>query len=819
MHLEVKLMRGKGPEVLPFLLLAFLAHQAFGASNTLIGWSESGLHETDGADVSIYALAPPYSTIRAQLIMGGLLVTNPSGITVTYQAIADATGSINSTSQGKGNFYQYAQALFGTNLAPDQGLAGYGMPGPGNQPQLMTFDPAQNWYSAQGIPITPYDDQGHKNYYPLMRLTARDSAHTVLATADIVLPVADEMNCRACHASGSQTAARPPEGWVWNLDPDKDCKLNILRSHDDHFLGTTIYAAALAQVAYNAAGLYATATKYAQPVLCIKCHVSNALPGPGATNVLPLTQIMHSKHTFVFDPVSGLALSSMTNSAACLLCHSGPESLRVRGVHHNPVNPDGTLALQCESCHGSISALGTAGRQGWLDEPVCQSCHTGTATSNNGALRFTSAFDTNGLPRQPVNLTYATQTNTPSAGLALYRFSQDHGGLKCAACHGPSHAEVLSSQANDNVQSAALQGTAGGGILTDCAACHPTRPTVMLGGPHTMHPVDSQWAYGHDNSGRSQCQACHGIDYRGTVLSWAQGIRSYSQAGQYFWHGFQVGCYTCHNGPNGGDDGGGNPNVSATATSLSATTVAETPTTISLVASGPAGVVLTYRVVSPPAHGVVSVTGNAATYFPAPGFVGTDSFTYSAWDGSADSNLGTVTVTVVAGNCSLTASTLVPAAAFPNSTVPFRARANLSACSGTITYNWNFGDGSPPATGTNVSHIYTNAADYTWTLTVAANGANQVATGVIAISPTLGPPLTLTLTPQPWSLNLSWSADPIPTTLETTADWTQPYAWQPDLDPVVFDGTNNNVQVFLLPGPQVLPTPTSALVKLPFDCD
>ena len=337
--------------------------------------------------------------------------------------------------------------------------------------------------------------------------------------------------------------------------------------------------------------------------------------------------------------------------------------------------------------------------------------------------------------------------------------------------------------------------------MTDCTSCHPTRPTVLLGGPHGMHPVDAQWAAGHDNSGRTSCQSCHGVDYRGTVLSWAQGSRNYVQNAQ-FWRGFQIGCYTCHNGPNGTDNGGGTPAVWATATSLSATTVAETPVAVTLVASGPAGVGLTYRVVSQPAHGTVSVVGNVATYFPAAGFVGTDSFTYSAWDAAADSNLGTVTVTATPGRCLLTASTLVPMAAFPKSTVPFRAQAALSQCTGAIAYDWNFGDGTPHASGTNVSHSYTAAADYTWTLTVSANGTNQVVSGVVTVSPTLGPPLTLTLTPQAWSLNLSWPVDAVPTTLETTADWTQPYAWQPDNDPVYSDGTNYNVQVNLLPGPQ-----------------
>ncbi|HZR18435.1 MAG TPA: PKD domain-containing protein, partial [Verrucomicrobiae bacterium] len=755
MSSEVGFMQRNLNTIVLVIFLGLLG-PGFAATNVIVGWSESGLHETDGADVSVYTLAPPYSTIHAQFVSNGKLVTNAAGVTMTYQAVADGSGSINTTSQRKGNFYQYVQQLFGANLAPDQGLAGFGMPGANNRPQVMSFDPAQGWFTSQGIPLTPYDDQGRKNYYPMMRLVARDSSSNVLATTDIVVPVSDEMHCASCHASGSQTAARPPEGWVWALDPDKDYKMNVLRSHDDHFLGSAIYTESLAAAGYDPAGLLASATKHGQPILCIKCHASNALPGPQITNVFSLTQVMHSKHAYVSDPVSGQALSLMTNSAACMLCHSAPENRRVRGVHHNPVNNDGTLALQCQSCHGSVSVLGAVGRQGWLEEPNCQSCHTGTATSNNGALRYTSAFDTNGQPRQAVNSTYATLADTPSAGLSLYRFSHEHAGLKCAACHGPSHAEVLSTQANDNVQNAALQSSAGGGILTDCAVCHLTRPSPLLGGPHAMHPVDAQWAAGHDNVSRTQCQACHGADYRGTVLSWAQGNRVYQQNGQ-FWHGFQIGCYTCHNGPNGGDTGGVAA-LAATANSLSANTVSETPVNITLVASGPVGVTLAYRVVTQPVHGTVSVAGNIATYFPAPGYVGTDSFTYTAWDLAADSNLGTVTVTTVPGQCYLTTSTLVPTAAFPNSTVPFRANAALSQCAGTITYDWDFGDGSAHGSGTNVSHVYTKAADYNWTLKVAANGTNQTVTGVIAFSPTLGPPVALTITPSAWSVNLSWPA-------------------------------------------------------------
>jgi hypothetical protein len=62
------------------------------------------------------------------------------------------------------------------------------------------------------------------------------------------------------------------------------------------------------------------------------------------------------------------------------------------------------------------------------------------------------------------------------------------------------------------------------------------------------------------------------------------------------------------------------------------------------------GNALELRVVSQPVHGTAGLSGRTATYIPEAGFSGTDAFTFAAWDGSIDSNLGTVTVTVKGGN-------------------------------------------------------------------------------------------------------------------------------------------------------------------------
>ena len=89
---------------------------------TLVGWNNLGMHCMDN-DFSVFSLLPPYNTIMAQLIdSNGKLVTNSTGITVTYQAIADPTGSINTTSLGKANFWDHVLVRISVKVATDAGF-------------------------------------------------------------------------------------------------------------------------------------------------------------------------------------------------------------------------------------------------------------------------------------------------------------------------------------------------------------------------------------------------------------------------------------------------------------------------------------------------------------------------------------------------------------------------------------------------------------------------------------------------------------------------------------------------------------------------
>ena len=740
-------------------------------------------------------------------MLGGLLVTNDAAVSVTYQAVADANGSINSTSTGKGNFYDFTQALHGIALAPDAGLAGFSMPGLANTPQLMAYDAARNWFTAAGVPILPIDDAGRKNAYPMMRLVARNGSGAMLASTDIVLPVSDELNCRACHASGSQAVARPNGGWVWNCDPEKDYKLNVLHKHDDRHLGSGTYSNALRQAGYDNTGLFVSATRNHKPVLCTACHASNESPGSGVEGMRPLTLVIHAKHSYVADPKRGLPLSFFNDSSVCLQCHSGPETRYLRGSHRKVVNADGALSIQCQNCHGNLLAVGRTGRQGWLDQPNCQSCHTGNAMQNNGQLRYTTAFDSAGRVRLPVNRTFATESNTPAAGLNLFSHSKGHGGLQCAACHGPAHGEWPSLESNENVQSQRLQGNRG--TLARCTACHTTTPTTVTGGPHGMHSVSQSWVENHhdligdpDQGSTLQCRNCHGSNYRGTALSLAGADNTFSGRGTHrFWPGFQTGCYDCHRGPTLSTLNSNQPPV---AISLLTNTSAGASVAIPLLASDPEGLNVTPHLVSSPTHGRVRLNSGIATYFPDPDFLGNDSFCYAALDGGTDSNLASVGITVEPGDCVLAAAPVAPRAAFPNFDAPFRANAALSRCQGALTFDWDFGDGGAHAAASNACHAYSAEGDYTWTLTVTSGDLSYTTNGIITLSSTLGPPLVLSIENWYFQMNLSWPWDPIPVALETSTNPADPLAWYPLYDTPWFDpfSLNMSVQVFILPDQQ-----------------
>ncbi len=613
----------------------------------VIAWNDLGMHCMD-SDYSVFSILPPFNVLHVQVIDGtGKLVKTAAGVKVTYQALRDPTGSINTTSRGKTDFWDYVKVLYGVSPGVDRGIAGFAMPGPSNIPRETKFDAPLHLFQAPGIPLTPYDDHFHKRPYPLVKVTVLDSRNQPLGSAGAVLPVSDEMDCSLCHASGAGPAAQPAGGWVHDPDSGRDYRLNILKLHDQRRGGSAFYRSALAKAGYRSKGLYDTVTTGKTPVLCARCHASNALPGTGMAGIKPLTAAIHGRHALVKDPLTGRLMDASNNRTACYRCHPGSETRCLRGAMGSSVSPDGTRAMQCQDCHGKMSDVGSQARQGWLDEPACQECHTGTATHNNGRIRYTSVFTAPGKRRVAVDSTFATNPGVPSGKYSLYRFSKGHGGLQCEACHGATHAVYPTSHPNDNILARGHQGHEG--FLVECDSCHGgTSPHTAFGGPHGMHTIGNWWVRRHekyaDHGGYTRCAPCHGTNYRGTVLSRVQADRVLDArkfGTKKFFRKAVVGCYACHKGPKNDH---ANPNRPPVARNTAGSTTSK-PVRLTLQATDPDNDPLTYRIVKQPRHGRVGLKGAVATYIPDPGFAGVDLFTFAASDGSLDSNLGRVSIT------------------------------------------------------------------------------------------------------------------------------------------------------------------------------
>lgn len=567
---SVQVSSNSGSATIPVTLTVTSSTSGGGGGGTgsyaLLAWSELGMHCMDGKDYSIFSVLPPYNTIYVKLLTkGNQPVSVTSGVTITYQAMRDASGSINTTSYGnstvsqKTNFWSYARLLFLGQPLPDEGLHNY--PVQSGTPQSMTYDTTKGLWKAEGIPTAPYDDNQASKPYPMAQIVAKNSAGQTIATATVVLAVSDEMSCTNCHSANSNSAAMPSGGWITQYSPSQNVKLNILKKHDDtHPIPAAILAAVQAKgyTGYQAS-LYQTALNGGalnNPVLCASCHSSNALNAAGLSTgvtdssgnalVPALTTSMHSVHASVTLPGSSTTLDNATDpGGSCYQCHPGVTAKCQRGA---------MSTIACYNCHGNLSRVGTSTRQGWLDEPNCQSCHQNSATYTS---TFTSSnIGPTGTQRTTTDATFATTPNVPSTGFSLYRFSQGHGNTECSACHGSQHAEFPTNQANDNVYSTNLQGYAG--RVTECSVCHSTALSVTNnGGPHGMHTVGQTWVTSHPQYAkidRTPCAVCHGSDYRGSTRSQVLTAKTFN-AGEYgtktFPAGHAVSCYDCHNGPSG----------------------------------------------------------------------------------------------------------------------------------------------------------------------------------------------------------------------------------------------------------------------------
>ena len=100
------------------------------------------------------------------------------------------------------------------------------------------------------------------------------------------------------------------------------------------------------------------------------------------------------------------------------------------------------------------------------------------------------------------------------------------------------------------------------------------------------------------------------------------------------------------------------PNHAPMADLQSVITAEDTPAAVNLTGSDPDGDTVVYSVVTVPSHGSLSGTAPNLTYSPNKNFSGPDSFTFKVNDGTADSALTTVAITISPSNDPPTANNI-----------------------------------------------------------------------------------------------------------------------------------------------------------------
>ena len=452
----------------------------------------------------------------------------------------------------------------------------------------------RKWFAADGIPITPFDDSGRRNSYPLLRIQAQDKNGSltgipgqVLASVDTVVPVSAEADCYRCHTSsidgGNGQAAClpglddncPKEGSPTNRS---GVPFAVTRTGQDTAVVPLTVSKEWA-ADWNIVRLHdakhQTTLADATPVACQKCHYSPALDlahlgplGPDAS-ANGREQTIHRSHSRVVHTFHGnLNLFKVTmpkpNSAArtdpktgkptanakvvqilnqtCYQCHPGRDTNCLRGAMFSG-------GLVCQDCHGNMKNVGNdfsakfptvpfptgvdaTKRIPWASEPGCQSCHTGDVLST------IAKTDPNVIPaKDGIRLLQAYRTNdatvTPiSAPTSRFAENQVNGKRVLYRLSKDSHAGILCQGCHGSTHAEwPVKPSSGTFIAND------NRPSIQLQG----HPGKI-----------IECTTCHLAGTLPLSLDGPHGLHPVNDSGWVGGHEefmethSQASCTTCH---------------------------------------------------------------------------------------------------------------------------------------------------------------------------------------------------------------------------------------------------------------------------------
>lgn len=349
----------------------------------VIGWNDLGMH-CYNPDFQDLAVLPPYNTLWAQVIKRGdppQVVTSDLKVTYNFPN--------NTYSVGKSNFWEYDLQLFGVDLPANIGLTGKGLAG--------EMDPQGDYFIAEGIPLTEYNDGDHQTRVPyqLANITVYDKNNVQIASNQVVAPVSTEMRCDNCHSDG---AFEISTGRV---------ETNILTLHDEENMEK--YPPGLEGALMDR-----------RPILCAECHASNALNAPGVTDLPNLSHAIHEKHDEVIP----------NTTAGCYNCHPGPDTKCLRDVMSSQ------YGMGCSDCHGGMYEV-AENPNPWLNEPRCDDCHTEERYAQDNPLYRLSKGHGGIYCEACHDSTHAIATSSQPEDAIKFLNLQGHAGtlVKCTVCH------------------------------------------------------------------------------------------------------------------------------------------------------------------------------------------------------------------------------------------------------------------------------------------------------------------------------------------------------------------------------------------------
>ena len=272
---------------------------------------------------------------------------------------------------------------------------------------------AVNWREAAGIPMSPFDDAGRQNPFPLVRVEASDG-QTVVATSDAVLPVSSETSCSNCHSSpldvpdmrSSAPAAAllaaglPVAQKSWDpllaagsvpeaVGLEYAADINLLRLHDlKHGAayvtpleigGEVVHQANVCDPGQGANGspscLVYQALVERQPVVCQICHYTPALDlaqvgpvaGPPGSAANGRNQLAHETNSRVMHNHHG----SFTELFPAI---PAPVQDPVTGAISNQADRVAALENNCYQCHPGKETQCLRGAM-YNAGILCSDCH------------------------------------------------------------------------------------------------------------------------------------------------------------------------------------------------------------------------------------------------------------------------------------------------------------------------------------------------------------------------------------------------------------------------------------------------------------